>query len=186
MYELTLDHLVRRAITGMVAATNSDVAWYLGLPATHVRAAIERLVSERIVRAVDILGSRRRHYATEEGVESLLFRTSKPALPTRGLCRVISPFDCLVANRDRLERLIGLHFRAELFTPAENRIGATTYPLVVIKGDLPSKILWLKSYRGEAVLRILGSERLRGRSVLSQGDWVAIERIAKYIGLRLE
>lgn len=74
-------------------------------------------------------GTQRRCYSTEALLEQV------PALPESSMrVRALSPFDPLLRDRGRAERLFGFHYRIEIFVPApQRRYGYYVFP--VMQGD---------------------------------------------------
>jgi uncharacterized protein len=183
-YKILLDQLVVRTVNALMAATPAQVAWYLGLPASQVRSEVERLVETNILVPVAVAEVKSPYYATRESC--MLLREYEKETHAAADTRIISPFDSLVVDRARLKQLTRLHFRAELFTPTEQRSGATPYPLLMIRADQISGIIWLKADRRGGVLRLLDSQKLRGRPTISNSEWAAIRRVAAFVGLAIE
>ncbi len=74
-------------------------------------------------------GSRRRSFTTEADLDGA---ASLPK-PT-GRLRLLSPFDPVLRDRSRAERLFGFHYRIEIFVPeARRRYGYYVFP--VLQGD---------------------------------------------------
>ncbi|HEY9550278.1 MAG TPA: crosslink repair DNA glycosylase YcaQ family protein, partial [Kiloniellaceae bacterium] len=69
--------------------------------------------------------------------------------------RVLSPFDPLIRDRKRAERLFGFHYRIEVFVPAaRRRYGYYVFPL--LEGDRLIGRLDMKHERDSATLRVKG------------------------------
>lgn len=74
-------------------------------------------------------GSRRRSYTTEAELD----RSSSLHQPASRV-RILSPFDPVLRDRSRAERLFGFHYRIEIFVPeAKRRYGYYVFP--VVQGD---------------------------------------------------
>lgn len=72
-------------------------------------------------------------YANFLAHQSLKAILRNPPKPTTRI-RIINPFDPLMRDRKRLERLFGFEYRIEIYTPAEKRqYGYYVYPL--LEGD---------------------------------------------------
>ena len=66
---------------------------------------------------------------------------------------VLSPFDPLVWNRDRAERLFGFRYRIEIYTPAPKRLFGY-YVLPILIGEHLSGRLCMKADRQAGTLRV--------------------------------
>jgi len=183
-HKILMDHLVIRTINALMAATPAQVAWYLGLRVSLVRSAVERLVEADLLMSVAVAKVKSPYYATHESC--LLLREYEKETRAAADTRIISPFDGLVVDRVRLQQLTQIRFRAELFTPAEQRSGATSYPLLTIRAGQVSRVIWLKADRPGGVLRLLDSQKLQGRPVISNSEWTAIRCVAAFVGLAIE
>ncbi|MGH1368199.1 MAG: winged helix-turn-helix domain-containing protein [Maritimibacter sp.] len=78
------------------------------------------------------------------------------AAPTPGKrLRILNPFDPLIRDRTRLERLYGLAYRNEMFVPpAKRQYGYYVYP--VLEGDRFVARLELKADRKSGAMRVTG------------------------------
>lgn len=73
--------------------------------------------------------------------------------PTQRL-RILNPFDPVIRNRDRLERLFGFEYRVEMFVPAAKRIwGYYVYPL--LEGERFVGRIEVKADRNTGCLNVL-------------------------------
>ena len=92
--------------------TLQDLADYHRLTPTACKAALEELVEEGRVLPVSVRGWQRPGYLHPEA------RTGRRPIRARAL---LSPFDPVVWNRDRAQRLFGFEYRIEIYTPAAKR-----------------------------------------------------------------
>jgi uncharacterized protein YcaQ len=84
---------------------------------------------------------------------------------------VLSPFDPVVWERDRLLRMFGMHYRIEIYTPAPKRVyGYYTLP-VLVDDEIVGRVD-LKSDRQAGLLRV-------------QSAWVETGRAPEAVAERL-
>ena len=112
--------------------------------------------------------------------EQLLARLPEP--PAR--LRVLSPFDPLLRDRTRLERLFAFDYRIEVFVPAARRTGYYVFPL--LERDRLVGRIDLRADRAADVLEVNGlwmepGRRLRpGRARRLEAE---LERIRGFVGV---
>jgi uncharacterized protein YcaQ len=104
--------LAGRAAGALGVAPARSVADYFRTPVRETRAALDGLVSAGALQAV-----------TVDGGAEPWYLDPAVTLPRQARGRaLLSPFDSLVFDRSRLQRLFGMHYRIEIYTPAERRV----------------------------------------------------------------
>lgn len=100
--------------------------------------------------------------------------------------RLLSPFDPVIRDRDRVRRLFGFEYTFEAFTPAPRRIHGY-YVLPVLQGDRLVGRIDPKFHRARGLLEVKGSWWEAGvrptranRAALED----AVERLAAFVGAR--
>ena len=103
--------LLRVAAAALGVGTVKDLRDYFRLGPADAAPRIAELVEEGTLRPVAIKGWKQQAFLHAGAVRS------------RPECRaLLSPFDPLVWERDRVERLFGLRYRIEIYTPAHKRV----------------------------------------------------------------
>ncbi|MHB1171189.1 MAG: winged helix-turn-helix domain-containing protein [Lacisediminihabitans sp.] len=140
--------LVRHSAGAHGIGTASDLADYFRLKKGDVMPAIRELEEEGGLLPVTVPGWAR----TGKPVQAWLHRDVR--IPrTLEATALLSPFDPVVWDRDRAERMFGFRYRIEIYTPQPKRIhGYYVLPLL-IDGTLAGRID-LKSDRQNRVLRV--------------------------------
>lgn len=82
----------------------------------YIQQAVNELRDENTIVKAQISGSDEVYYVQQETLNTLVDQRLM-----KGKTRVLSPFDNLVINRDRLERLLGFRYMIECYTPAPKR-----------------------------------------------------------------
>ena len=135
--------LTKRSVQALGVGTAKGVADYFRLPIKMVRPALDELVESG---AIDV--------AEVESWNKPAFVDPKAVVPRRITgATVLSPFDPVVWNRDRAERIWGFEYRIEIYVPAAKRRWGYYVLPVMVDGDLVAR-LDVKTDRDASVLRI--------------------------------
>ena len=167
-------HLLLRGLRALGVATANEMADYYRLkPGEDLKAGLGALRAESDVVEVDVEGWRAPAYATLAALEGEL---SVPEhRPT-----FLAPFDNLLWERDRVERIFGFRYRVEIYVPQPKRqYGYFVLPLLA-HGQLGGRAD-LKLDRKAGVLRVLGLWLEGGEPPEAQS---ALEDLARYLGAR--
>ncbi|WP_425084118.1 winged helix-turn-helix domain-containing protein [Ruegeria profundi] len=102
-----------------------------------------------------------------------------------GRIRVLSPFDPMLRDRNRAERLFGFYYRIEVFVPEPKRIyGYYVFPL--LEGDKLIGRIDMKAHRDEGILRVkaLWPERaIRWSDARTRRLQSELDRMRRFTGL---
>jgi uncharacterized protein YcaQ len=104
--------LVAVAVKALGVATELDMRRYFRLPTGEVAQALAALEEEGILSPVRVRGWEAPAWLSAEG---------HAVTPLKQGCRLLSPFDPLLFERPRVERLFDFHYRIEIYVPAEKR-----------------------------------------------------------------
>lgn len=175
--ETAMRALLVRAATALGVATAADLLDYYRL-SVSARGLIAELVEAGELVNVKV-----------EGWGAPAFMRPGTALPRRVAGRaLISPFDPLIWNRPRVERIFDFHYRLEIYTPQAKRLYGY-YVLPFLLGDRLVARVDLRAHRASRTLHVLGAfaEPNRGplepiaRALATElrrlAGWLLVERI---------
>ena len=161
----------------MGIATARDLRDYFRLPAKDAAARLAELVEEGKLVPVSVEGWKQQGYLHHE---AKIPRASKVA----DVAALLSPFDSLIWERQRTERLFDFHFRLEIYTPSHKRLhGYYVLPLLV--GDRIVGRVDLKSERQSGVLQVKGGSVEPGIAPLRVVEPLAkqLSELSAWLGL---
>jgi uncharacterized protein YcaQ len=154
-------------------AAEPELRDYFRLPAGATKHAIRDLVDSGHLTPVEVRGT---------AVTWYLHRDAK--FPRRiGVATVVSPFDPIVWNRGRTERLFDFHYRIEIYVPAHLRVHGY-YVLPFLLGDDFAARVDLKADRKAGVLQVPGAFAVPGAPAHTAEALAAeLVRLAGWLGL---
>jgi uncharacterized protein YcaQ len=173
--------LVARSAAALGVATAWDLALYFQLSMTDARARIAELVDEGALREVKV-----------EGWKEAAYLARGARLPRAvDAAAVLAPFDSLVWDRARLERLFGFHYRISIYTPAHLRVhGYYVLPFLLgdrlvarvdLKADRAARALLLRGLHLEAGVRRLDVMPRLEERLADLAKWLDLDRVVSSV-----
>jgi len=166
--------LLLLAAEAMGVATEFDLRAYFRLRVDTTKAALAALVETGALQPVSVQGWRQQAYL-HPGARR----------PRRlSCCTLLSPFDSLVWDRERVHRLFGFHYRLEFYTPAEKRRFGY-YVMPVLLGERLVGRVDVKADRAAGRLLVLGAFAEAGETTeaLAEPLQRALNELAAWLDL---
>lgn len=170
--------LLRIAARGLGVATEPDLRDYFRLGAAESKQRVAELLEAGDLIPAEIEGWDQPAYLHPDFV-------SLEALPSRIHCRaLLSPFDSLVWERARTERLFGFRYRLEIYTPEPKRQYGY-YVLPFLLGDRLVARVDLKADRQACCLRVQAShgEKNIKQGMVAKALYQELQSMAAWLGL---
>lgn len=166
--------LLRLALSALGVATEQDLRDYFRMPVADTRARLADLIEAGEAQPVKV-----------EGWKNLAYLPPRPRLPKQAdATALLTPFDSLVFERQRTERLFGFRYRIELYTPGPKRIYGY-YVLPFLMGERLVARVDLKSDRANGRLLASGvfPEAETAPGEVAEALAAELRRLAGWLGL---
>ncbi|MCY1145185.1 winged helix DNA-binding domain-containing protein [Actinoplanes sp. Pm04-4] len=170
--------LVELSARALGVAAEPELRDYFRLPVDGFKRAVAELVEDQVLRPVAVPGWKQPTYLHQEAKLPRWVRAAT----------LVSPFDPLIWERGRTERLFGMNYRIEIYVPAAQRLYGY-YVLPFLLGDQLAARVDLKADRktGELLVPAAwlepGAEPDETAAALAAelhrlAGWLGLERIA--------
>ncbi len=166
--------LIVKSAVALGLGTEQDLRDYFRLPLAEARKAIAETVESGELQTVAVEGWKQKAYIHRD------LKWPK----TSGATALLTPFDPLVWNRDRAERLFNFHYRIELYTPEPKRKFGY-YVLPFLLGQSLVGRFCLKADRASSTLKVNAShhEADVAPKVIAEAAHAELHKLAAWLGL---
>jgi hypothetical protein len=135
--------LLEQSARAFGIGTAKDLADYFRLPIKAARALLDQMADDGVLDRVEV-----------EGWKQPAFRHPEAKVPRQiDACALVSPFDSIMWERDRIERLFGFSYRIEIYVPKPKRTYGY-YVLPFLLGDRYVARVDLKADRADSKLLV--------------------------------
>jgi uncharacterized protein YcaQ len=172
-----LRSLVRLAARALGVATARDLGDYFRLGVADVKPRLAELVDAGELVPVAIEGWKEPAY---------LYGGAPPPRPVSARA-LLSPFDSLIWERRRTERLFGFHYRISLYTPSHQRahgyyvlpflLGEELVARVDLKADRPARALRVLAAHAEPGVAARGVAPALLGELRAMAAWLGLDRV---------
>jgi hypothetical protein len=166
--------LVELSARALGVAAESELRDYFRLPVEGFKRAVAELVEDKVLTPVAVAGWRRPAFLHHEAGLPRWVRAAT----------LVSPFDPLIWERSRTERLFDLNYRIEIYVPAPQRLYGY-YVLPFLLGDRFVARVDLKADRKTGVLQVPAAwlEAAADQEETAVALAAELHRLAGWLGL---
>ena len=171
--EESLKEIFRWATSAMGVANAADIQDYFRARSSNTSNLLQEMVDEGVLTKVEVEGWGQESFAING------FDIPKEISPT---C-ILSPFDPITWNRERLRRIFGFDYKLEIYKPKSKReFGYYVMPFMH-RGQIVARVD-LANRRQTGVLEVLGAfcESPYDKGIVAKALWEELSLLAIFVG----